>query len=67
MLEAISSRNSLEQQKQKTDAKRRSDLAQIDKLNSGKKTLKTLFKGSSAKQSEIVNLNQTVATVSIFG
>ena len=46
--------------KTKLTSKIRSDQQALEKLNAGKTTLKTLFKGQGGKQIEIVNLNNSI-------
>ena len=52
MLEAISSKEALDKQRTAMEAKKKSDEATLQKLNVGKKTLKTLFKSKSGKEGE---------------
>mgnify|MGYP006276377785 CR=1 FL=1 len=64
LVEAISQRELIEHLKSKAESKRKSAQAQLDKLNAGKKTLKTIFKSASSKASDITNLTQTIAQCS---
>ena len=66
MLEAIGARDNLDQMKIKLDQKKRNDQAALDKLNQGKKTWKTMLKGSSGKQTEMTNLQNAIANVLPF-
>lgn len=61
LVEAIAQRELLESLKNKTENKKRSSQSTLDKLSSGKKTLKTFFKSSSQKAVDITNLTQTIA------
>lgn len=61
LVEAISQRESIEGSKSKAESKRKDAQATLDKLNAGKKTLKTFFKSASAKANEITNLTQKIA------
>lgn len=65
LVEAISQRELIESWKNKTESKRRSSQNTLDKLNAGKKTLKTLFKSASSKANEITNLTQIIAQCSV--
>lgn len=55
-------RDRLLNKKLKLESKKKSDQVTLDKLNQGKKTLKTLFKGESGKQVTMTNLSNAVAT-----
>lgn len=61
LVEAISQREIIESLKHKTELKKKSCQSELDKLNAGKKTLKTFFKSSSSKANEITSLTQTIA------
>lgn len=61
LLEAIGHKHSLESRKSKLEAKIKSANSDLDKLNSGKKTFKTLFKSQSSKANTITNLTTFVA------
>jgi predicted RNase H-like nuclease (RuvC/YqgF family) len=65
LVEAISQRELIESWKSKAENKKRSCQSTLDKLNAGKKTLKTLFKSASSKANEITNLTQTIAQCSV--
>ena len=52
MLESITQKEALDKQKASYENKRKSDEAALQKLNDGKKTLKTFFKSSSGKEAE---------------
>jgi hypothetical protein len=55
-LECISHKDGIEGGKNKAESKKKDNRGQLEKLNSGKSTLKTFFKGSSGKAQEITNL-----------
>ena len=61
LLEAISHKNSLESRKLKLENKIKSANSDLEKLTSGKKTLKSIFKSQSGKQTMITNLTTFVA------
>jgi len=61
LYEAIRGRDKLVETKTKAESKKKSDESELDKLNQGKKTLKTLFKGSSGRQVTITNLTNNIA------
>ena len=61
LLEAISHRNSLESQKQKLENKIKKAGSDLEKLQMGKTTIKTLFKSQSSKQAMITNLTTFIA------
>lgn len=61
LLEAISHKSSIESKKLKIQNKIKSANSDLDKLNSGKKTLKTFWKSQSAKASMITNLTTFIA------
>lgn len=61
LLEAIGHKNSLESRKSKLENKIKASNAELEKLNSGKTTFKTLFKSQSGKASSITNLTTFVA------
>lgn len=65
LVEAILQRELIAQLKTKTESKRTSCQNDLDKLNSGKKTLKTFFKSNSAKANEITSLTQSIAQSSV--
>ena len=50
--------------KTKMASKKKSDEGSVEKLNQGKKTFKTIFKGSSGRQVEVTNLTNSIAKVS---
>lgn len=59
--EAIQGRDRTYKTKQNIDSKKRSDTDELNKLNQGKKTLKTLFKSSSGKQAKITDLSNSIS------
>uniref|UniRef100_A0A7S3JE66 Uncharacterized protein n=1 Tax=Euplotes harpa TaxID=151035 RepID=A0A7S3JE66_9SPIT len=61
LLEAIGHKNSLESRKLKLENKIKSANNDLEKLNTGKKTIKTIFKSQSGKQSMITNLTTFIA------
>jgi len=61
LLQAIGQKNSLESKKHKLQAKIKTANSELEKLNSGKKTFKTLFKSQSGKASTITNLTTFIA------
>jgi hypothetical protein len=60
MLEAISARAALENRKSKLDSKKKGATSDLDKIQSGKKTMKTLFKSDAGKADVITQLNATI-------
>ena len=64
LLEAFEKRDEVEATKTKLEKQKKSDTASLDKLSAGKSTVKTIFKGASGKQTEITNLQNTIAQVS---
>lgn len=62
MYEAIKGRDWVNEIRSRIDKKKKEDQATLEKLNSGGKTLKTLFKSQSGKQEEITNLTNMIAT-----
>jgi len=65
LVEAIGQLNVIENWKHKAESKKRSSQNELDKLNAGKKTLKSLFKSASSKATQITNLTQVIAQCSI--
>lgn len=61
LLESICHRNMLESRKTKVENKIKSANSELDKLNQGKKTLKTFWKSSSSKANTISNLTTFIA------
>ena len=61
MLEAIDKRDEVEANKLKIESKKKSDGTVLERLTSGRKTLKTILKGSSSKQSEILHLQSSIS------
>mmetsp|Transcript_14680 Transcript_14680/g.16394 ORF Transcript_14680/g.16394 Transcript_14680/m.16394 type:complete len:323 (+) Transcript_14680:638-1606(+) len=61
LLQAVGQKNSLESKKSKLLTKIKSANSELEKLNSGKKTFKTIFKSQSSKASTITNLTTFVA------
>mmetsp|Transcript_41434 Transcript_41434/g.47777 ORF Transcript_41434/g.47777 Transcript_41434/m.47777 type:complete len:137 (+) Transcript_41434:1018-1428(+) len=59
--EAIEGRNRTLQHKNKLESKKKADTEELNKLNAGKKTLKTLFKSSSGKQAKITVLSSSIS------
>lgn len=64
IVEAIGQREALEGARMNAEKKRKSAQSNLDKLNAGKKTFKTLFKSASSKAAEITNLTQSIAQCS---
>lgn len=58
--EAIHCRDKSIQHKAKLDSKRKADTEELNKLNAGKKTLKTLFKSKSGTQTKITTLSASI-------
>ena len=65
VLEAIGHKDGMEGAKTRTETRIRKDRESLDKMNAGKKTLKTLFKSSTGKASEITKITTSIATVSV--
>ena len=61
MIEAIAQRDIIEGWKNKAESKRKNSQNELDKLNAGKKTLKTIFKSASSKANQITGLTQAIA------
>lgn len=61
LLEAIAHKHALESRKQKLEARIKNANVELEKLNAGKKTLKTLFKSQSGISSTITNLTTFIA------
>lgn len=61
LYEAIKGRDRIAEMRNNLDKKKKSDAGSLDKLNQGKKTLKTMFKGQSGRQVEITNLTNNIA------
>lgn len=61
MLECIGHKEGIEGQRNKADSRKKDNKGSLDKLNSGKSTLKTFFKGSGGKAQEITNLTTQIA------
>lgn len=59
--EAIKGRDHIHSTKKKIESKKNSDTEELNKLNAGKKTLKTLFKSSSGKQAKITVLASNIS------
>lgn len=59
--EAIKGRDHILNTKKKIESKKNSDTEELNKLNAGKKTLKTLFKSSSGKQAKITVLSSNIS------
>ena len=58
--EALSGRETVVRQQSATEAKKRSDQQELEKLSQGKTTLKSLFKSKSSKETEILSLQATI-------
>lgn len=43
-----------------TEAKKRNDQQELEKLNLGKKTLKSIFKSKSSKENDMLNLQANI-------
>lgn len=65
LIEAIGQRDIIECWKNKAEGKRRSSQSELDKLNAGKKTFKTMFKSASSKANQVTTLTQSIAQSSI--
>lgn len=61
LLEAIGHKNSLESRKHKLEKQIKNSNIELEKLNSGKKTLKTIFKSQAGKANTITNLTTFIA------
>ena len=61
ILEAIHTKEKLENQLSKTRSKKKSSQSALDKLNQGKKTLTNFWKSQSAKANDITSHTQTIA------
>lgn len=59
--EAIHCRDKTIQHKGKLESKKKSDQEELNKLEAGKKTIKTLFKSTSGKQTKITTLTTGIA------
>lgn len=59
--EAIKGRDNIMGIKNKIISKKKSDTEELEKLNQGKKTFKTLFKSSSGKQAKITVLSSNIS------
>lgn len=58
--EALAGRENVIRFQSSTDNKKRQDQAELEKLSMGKKTLKTLFKSKSSKDTDILNLQAAI-------
>lgn len=58
--EAIGFRDKTIAHKNKLETKKKTDTEELNKLNAGKKTLKTLFKSQSGKQTKITLLSSSI-------
>eukprot|EP00344_Euplotes_crassus_P012003 CAMPEP_0196997862 /NCGR_PEP_ID=MMETSP1380-20130617/3374_1 /TAXON_ID=5936 /ORGANISM="Euplotes crassus, Strain CT5" /LENGTH=133 /DNA_ID=CAMNT_0042414227 /DNA_START=281 /DNA_END=677 /DNA_ORIENTATION=+ len=65
LVEAISQKDILQGMKNKSESKKRSSQSELDKLNAGKKTFRSLFKSASQKATQITTLTQTIAQCGI--
>lgn len=61
LYEAIKTRDELTGTKQKVESKKKTDEKELEKLNQGKRTFKTLLKSSSGRQVEITNLSNAIS------
>ena len=61
LLEAISHKEGIEGQRNRAEKNKKDNKGSLDKINAGKSTFKTFFKGSSGKASEITNLTTQIA------
>lgn len=61
LLQAVGQKNGLEGRRHKLEGKIKSANNELEKLNAGKKTFKTLFKSQSGKASTITNLTTFIA------
>lgn len=61
LIEAIGHKNSLESRKLKLETRIKNSNNELEKLNAGKKTLKTIFKTQSGKANTITNLTTFIA------
>ncbi|CAI2363823.1 unnamed protein product [Moneuplotes crassus] len=61
LLQAIGQKNSLESKRHKLQNKIKNANSELEKLNAGKKTFKTLFKSQSGKASTITSLTTFIA------
>lgn len=61
--EAIHCRDKTIAHKGKLETKKKTDVEELNKLNAGKKTLKTIFKSSSGKQTKITTLSSSISQV----
>lgn len=61
LMEAIGCKGALDSRKSKLDSKKKNANSDLDKLQAGKKTVKTLFKGNTAKANEITKLTNQIA------
>jgi hypothetical protein len=61
LIEAIGHKNSLESRKNKLEAKIKTTNSELEKLNAGKKTLKTIFKSTNGKANTITSLTTFIA------
>lgn len=58
--EALAGRETVVKQQSAAESKRRSDQQELEKLNQGKTTLKTLFSSKSSKEAGILNLQAAI-------
>jgi hypothetical protein len=61
LIEAIGHKNSLESRKSKLETKIKNTNSELEKLNAGKKTLKTIFKSQNGKANTITSLTTFIA------
>lgn len=63
--EAIQCRDRTIALKGKLEAKKKAETEELNKLNAGKKTLKTIFKSASGKQSKITTLSSNISQLDV--
>lgn len=59
--DAIKGRDNIVAMKNKIISKKKTDTEELEKLNQGKKTIKTLFKSASGKQAKITVLSSNIS------
>jgi septal ring factor EnvC (AmiA/AmiB activator) len=65
VLESINCKSILEARLKKIESKKKSANSEVEKLNAGKKTFKTLFKSTNSKATEITKLTNTIASCDV--
>ena len=58
--DALAGREAVVKAQSNVMSKKRSDQAELDKLNQGKKSMKNFFKSKSAKENDMVNLQSNI-------